>query len=139
MTVRLNPYLNFRDTAREAMEFYHSVFGGSLELSTYGESGVFNDPAESEKIMHAMLTGDNGVILMGADVPNSMEFTAASNISLSGDDDAVLRGWWDRLSDGSTIGEPLTQAPWGDTFGMLADKFGVPWMVNIAGAPGGQA
>lgn len=139
MTVRLNPYLNFRDTARDAMEFYHTVFGGSLELRTYGESGVFNDPAESGKIMHAMLTGENGVVLMGADVPNAMEFTAVSNISLSGDDDAVLRGWWDKLSDGAAIGEPLRQAPWGDTFGMLTDKFGVPWMVNIAGSAGGQA
>ncbi|AIY02524.1 hypothetical protein ART_2925 [Arthrobacter sp. PAMC 25486] len=136
MTARLNPYLNFRDTARGAMEFYHSVFGGTLDLSTYGESGVFNDPAESEKIMHGMLTGDNGIILMGADVPNSMEYTAPSNISLSGDDDVLLRGWWDKLSDGATVGEPLTQAPWGDTFGMLTDKFGVPWMVNIAGTPG---
>lgn len=135
MTVRLNPYLNFRGTARGAMEFYHSVFGGTLELSTYGESGVFNDPAEAEKIMHGMLTGDNGIVLMGADLPNSMEYTAPSNISLSGDDDALLRGWWDKLSDGAAVGEPLTQAPWGDTFGMLTDKFGVPWMVNIAGVP----
>lgn len=136
MTARLNPYLNFRDTARGAMEFYHSVFGGTLELSTYGESGVFDDPAEADKIMHGMLTGDSDIILMGADVPNSMEYTAPSNISLSGDDDVLLRGWWDKLSDGASVGEPLTQAPWGDTFGMLTDKFGVPWMVNIAGTPG---
>ncbi|PYI39188.1 hypothetical protein CVS30_07770 [Arthrobacter psychrolactophilus] len=135
MTVRLNPYLNFRENAREAMEFYHSVFGGTLELSSYGESGVFNDPAEAEKVMHAMLTGDNGVVLMGSDVPASMESGPNSNISLSGDDDAVLRGWWDKLSDGATIAEQLTKAPWGDTFGMLVDKFGVPWMVNIAGEP----
>ncbi len=139
MTARLNPYLNFRDGARGAMEFYHSVFGGTLDLSTYGESGVFNEPAEADKIMHGQLTGENGVVLMCADVPNHMEFTAPSNISLSGDDEALLRGWWDKLSDGATIGEPLTQAPWGDTFGMLTDKFGVPWMVNIAGTPGGQA
>lgn len=135
MAVRLNPYLNFRENAREAMEFYHSVFGGTLDLSSYGESGVFNDPAEAEKVMHAMLTGDNGVVLMGSDVPASMEFGPNSNISLSGDDETILRGWWDKLSDGATIGEQLTQAPWGDTFGMLVDKFGVPWMVNIAGDP----
>ena len=135
MTVRLTPYLNFRENAREAMEFYHSVFGGTLELSSYGESGVFNDPAEAEKVMHAMLTGDNGVVLMGADVPASMEFGPNSNISLSGDDETVLRGWWDKLSDGATIAEQLTKAPWGDIFGMLVDKFGVPWMINIAGEP----
>ena len=139
MTVRLNPYLNFRDTARSAMEFYHSVFGGSLDLSTYGDMPVFDSPEESEKIMHGMLTGDNGVVLMGADVPNHMEIGSNSSISLSGDDEAMLRSWWDALADGATISEPLTKAPWGDTFGMLTDKFGVPWMVNIAGAPGGDA
>lgn len=135
MAVLLTPYLNFRENARDAMEFYHSVFGGTLDLNSYGESGVFDDPAEAEKIMHAMLTGENGVVLMGADVPASMEFGPNSNISLSGDDEAVLRGWWDKLSDGATVAEQLTKAPWGDTFGMLVDKFGVPWMVNIAGAP----
>ncbi|MBP2412552.1 PhnB protein [Arthrobacter stackebrandtii] len=140
MTVRLNPYLNFRDSARGAMEFYHSIFGGTLDLSTYAEMPMFDDPAEGNKIMHAMLTGDNDIVLMGADVPNSMEISANSSVSLSGDDETVLRGWWDALSDGATIGEPLTKAPWGDTFGMLTDKFGVPWMVNIAGTPGeGQA
>lgn len=139
MTVRLNPYLNFRDNAREAMEFYRSVFGGTLDLSTYGEMPMFDDPAEANKIMHAMLTGENGIVLMGADVPTSMEIGANSSVSLTGDDAAVLRGWWDALSDGAAIGEPLTQAPWGDTYGMLTDKFGVPWMVNIAGTPDGQA
>lgn len=139
MTVRLTPYLNFRDTARTAMEFYHTVFGGSLELNTYGEMPMFNDPAEANKIMHGMLTGDHGIVLMGADVPNGMDFTANSNVSLSGDDDVVMRGWWDRLSDGATISEPLTTAPWGDSFGMLKDKFDVPWMVNISGAGAGTA
>ena len=139
MTVRLNPYLNFRDTARGAMEFYHSIFGGSLDLSTYGDMPVFDSPEESEKIMHGMLTGDNCVVLMGADVPNHMEIGSNSSISLSGDDEAMLRSWWDALADGATISEPLTKAPWGDTFGMLTDKFGVPWMVNIAGAPAGEA
>jgi PhnB protein len=134
MSVLLTPYLNFRDNAREAMEFYHSVFGGTLTLDTYGESNMFDDPAEAHKIMHGMLTAEHGVVLMGADVPNSMEFTANSNISLSGDDEAVLRGWWDGLADGATVSEPLTKAPWGAVFGMLTDKFGVPWMVNIAQA-----
>lgn len=140
MTARLNPYLNFQDKkTRDAMEFYHSVFGGTLNLSTYGESGMFNDPAEADKIMHGQLEGEDGVVLMGSDTPNGMPYIAPSQISLSGDDEALLRGWWDKLADGAVIGEPLTQAPWGDTFGMLTDKFGVPWMVNIAGTPGEQA
>lgn len=135
MATRLNPYLNFRDNARDAMEFYHGVFGGTLELSTFGDFQASQDPVEKDLIMHGMLTGDNDVVLMGADLPASMELTANSSVSLSGDEEAVLRGWWDKLADGATVAEPLTKAPWGDTFGMLTDKFGVPWLVNIAGTP----
>ncbi len=134
MAVRLNPYLNFRDNAREALEFYHSVFGGTLDLSTFADFQASEDPADAEKIMHGQVTGDHGVVLMGADVPASVELTANSSVSLSGDDEAVLRGWWDQLSAGGTVAEPLVKAPWGDTFGMCTDKFGVPWLVNIAGA-----
>jgi PhnB protein len=133
MTVRLNPYLNFRDNAKDAMEFYHSVFGGTLDLSTFAEFHASEDPAEAGKIMHGQLTGDNGVVLMGADVPSSMEITANSTVSLSGDDEAMLTGWWEKLSDGGHVIEKLAKAPWGDTFGMCTDKFGVPWLVNIAG------
>ncbi|PYI65334.1 hypothetical protein CVV68_18700 [Arthrobacter livingstonensis] len=135
MSVQLNPYLNFRDNAKDAMEFYHSVFGGKLDLSTFAEFHASEDPAEADKIMHGQLTGDNGVVLMGADVPQSMEITANSTVSLSGDDDAVLTGYWNKLSDGGTVAEQLAKAPWGDTFGMCTDKFGVPWLVNISGTP----
>lgn len=134
MAVQLNPYLNFPGTARAAMEFYHSVFGGTLEVGTYAESGMFDNPAEGHKVMHALLTGPHGIVLMGSDVPDGMEIRANSSISLSGDDEAVLVRWWEGLLEGGTISEPLTKAPWGDTFGMLVDSFQVPWMVNIAGS-----
>ena len=136
MATMLNPYLSFRDTAREAMTHYHSVFGGDLSMSTYGEFHVSEDPAEAHKIMHAQLDGENGLTLMGADTPNSMPYETGSNgtVSLSGDDDAALRRYWDALSEGGTVTLPLEQAPWGDSFGQLTDRFGVNWMVNIAGA-----
>lgn len=135
MTVRLNPYLSFRDTARAAMEHYRDIFGGELTLSTFSEFGVSEDPAEKDKIMHGMLEAPNGLVLMGADTPNQMELPAdsAHSVSLSGDDDATLRAYWEGLSDGATVVEPLTIAPWGDAFGMLVDRFGIHWMVNIAG------
>lgn len=142
MTVNLNPYLSFRDNAREAMEFYTSVFGGELSVSTFGEMNASEDPSEAGKIMHGQLVTPNKLVLMGSDTPNTMEHTGNNaQISLSGgpEDDAELRGYWDRLAEGATVLEALQTAPWGDAFGMLTDRFGTLWMINIsAGAAGAQ-
>jgi PhnB protein len=133
MTVQLNPYFNFRGEARDALAFYQSVFGGTVESTTFGEMpGLPHGDVDPNHLMHGMLQGDNGIVLMAADAPPSMEaHPPTTAISLSGDDDATLRGYFDNLSDGATDVMPLNQAPWGDTFGMLTDRFGVPWMVNI--------
>lgn len=137
MTTRLNPYLSFRDNARQAMEFYRSIFGGELALSTFGEMYPSDNPAENDKVMHSMLTTDRGFVLMGSDTPEGMDYTPGTNysLSLSGDDDAELRGYWDRLVGGGTVTMPLEQAPWGDLFGMCVDRFGVSWMVDIGTEP----
>ncbi len=136
MQTKLNPYISFRDNAREAMEFYRTVFGGKLDLNTFEEFHASEDPAENNKIMHAQLEADNGITFMAADTPNSMEYKPGDNISmsLSGNNEAELRGYWDKLSEGGTVTMPFDKAPWGDTFGMLVDKFGIQWMVNIAPA-----
>jgi PhnB protein len=135
MSTRLNPYISFRDQAREAMEFYKTVFGGELTLSTFADLHASEDPAEQDKIMHSVLETENGLTLMASDTPNTMDVTPGSNysISLSGDDEAELRGYWDKLSGGGTVTMPLEKAPWGDSFGMCVDRFGVSWLVNIAG------
>ena len=135
MAVRLNPYLNFRDDAREAMTFYQSVLGGDLTISTFGEYQASEDPAEQDKVMHAQLETPDGLVLMAADTPNSMEHRpqAGVSVSLSGDDEARLRGYWESLSDGGTVVMPFEKAPWGDTFGMCVDRFGTNWMLNAAG------
>jgi PhnB protein len=134
MPTTLNPSLGFRENAREAMTFYQSVFGGDLALSTFGEFHASEDPAEADKIMHGMLTAGNGLVLMGADTPNGMDLAPGSSISvsLSGDDEAELRGYWDKLSaDGGTVTVPMERAPWGDIFGMCTDRFGTAWLVNV--------
>ena len=133
MTTRLNPYLGFRDSARAAMDFYQSVFGGELTRSTFGEFHASQDPAEQDKVMHSMLVTDGGLALMAADTPNSMEYTpgGSHSVSLSGEDDAELRGYWEKLSASGAVTVPLEKAPWGDSFGMCVDGFGVPWLVNI--------
>jgi len=135
MVTQLNPYLSFRNTARQAIEFYPSVFGGELTISTFAEFHASEDPSEAEKVMHAMITSPEGLTLMAADTPNSMDYTPGNNysVSLSGDDEAELRGYWDKLVDGGVPVMPLEQAPWGDTFGMCTDRFGTSWLVNIYG------
>jgi PhnB protein len=137
MPTRLNPYISFRDQAREAMEFYRSVFGGALTVSTFGDFGAAQDPDESDQVMHAQLEGEQGVVLMGSDTPQRMSYNPGDtmSVSLSGDDEATLQRWWEGLSDGATVLQPLTKAQWGDSFGMLRDRFGVTWLVNISGAP----
>ena len=134
----LNPYLGFRDNAREALEFYQGVFGGELATSTFGEFHASEDPAEAEKIMHGQLSTPGGLVLMAADTPNAMDYAPGSaiSVSLSGsaDDSDELTGYWEKLSDGASMTMPLGQAPWGDSFGMLVDRFGVSWLVNIAGS-----
>lgn len=133
MQAQLNPYISFKDNARAAMEFYQSVFGGKLDMNTFKEWHASDDPSEDDKIMHAMLVADNGITFMAADTPNSMEYQEGSNIgmSLSGEDEAQLRDYFEKLSAGGEIQQPLEKAPWGDSFGMLVDKFGIRWMVNI--------
>jgi PhnB protein len=133
MPTILNPYINFKDNARQAIEFYHSVLGGKLTLSTFKEFQASQEPGEDNLIMHAMLETEHGITLMAADTPTRMEYRPGTNISmsLSGTDEAELTSFFQKLSDGGMVSQPLTKAPWGDTFGMFTDKFGVGWLVNI--------
>lgn len=133
MGSRLNPYINFDGDARQAMEFYQEVFGGDLSLNTYGAFGR-QDAPEADKIMHGMLETPSGFTLMGADAPPGTRHEPGNNftVSLSGDDDAELRGYWEKLSTGGSVSVPLEKQMWGDVFGMCTDRFGIPWLVNIS-------
>ena len=135
MPSRLNPYINFKDNTRQAMEFYKTVFGGTLTISTFKEGGMSQGPADENLIMHSMLEAPNGMTLMASDTPPGWDYKPGTNmsISLSGDEDALLRGYWQKLSAKGTTMMPLETAPWGDTFGMCTDQFGIQWLVNIAG------
>ena len=133
MASRLNPYISFKGNAREAMEFYTSVFGGELATSTFGEYGDTGPNADG--IMHAQLETPSGFTIMAADTPDGMSYEPGTNItvSLSGDDRDELRNYWTKLSDGGTVSVPLEKQMWGDEFGQLTDRFGIGWLVNIAG------
>jgi PhnB protein len=134
MASKLNPYLNFDGSCREAMEFYQSVLGGELNVNTFGEYG--DEGPSKDGVMHAQLETPNGFTLMASDTPPGMTVDkgAAVSISLSGDDSDELRRFWEGLSEGAEVTMPLEKQMWGDEFGMLTDRFGMQWMVNIAGA-----
>lgn len=140
MTSRLNPYLTFSDQARPAMEFYQSVLGGELNVSTFGDFGQQDSPVAS-LVMHSQLETDLGFTLMGSDTPPDMgpDVPASGNgwISLSGDDGDALRGYFAALSEGGQVVTPLEVQMWGDEFGQLVDRFGICWLVNISQPAGG--
>ena len=133
MTTRLNPYLTFTGNAREAMEFYRDALGGELALNTFGEYGA--EGPQADGVMHANLETSAGFTLMASDMPpGSEDVPSNGTVSLSGDEEDQLRGYWDKLSAGGTVVMPLEKQMWGDVFGHCIDKFGVSWMVNI-GSP----
>jgi PhnB protein len=134
MQSKLNPYISFAGNTREAMEFYKTVFGGELTLSTFEEMGGAPEGVDLTKIMHAMLVANNGITIMAADSATGMrELIAGTNmsLSLSGDNEEELTAYYNKLAEGGKVESPLKKESWGDTFGMVIDKFGTFWMVNI--------
>ncbi len=135
--IQFDVYLFFTGNCREAMEFYKSVFGGELDMSTYGD--VPGDKPEAmkdmdDRVMHATLKGGD-ISLMASDSTRKEPFGDSSiSLSLGGTDEEKLRGLFDKLSDGGKVTSPLKKEFWGDTFGTVTDKFGVDWMVNIGSA-----
>ncbi|WNB87149.1 VOC family protein [Cellulomonas sp. ATA003] len=135
MANHLSPYIHLDGTAREAMELYRSVFGGELQMNTFGEFGA-PEGVDPGGIMHAQLETPHGWILMASDLPPGMPHTPGGTITvcLHGDDADELRGFFARLADGGTVNVPLEKQMWGDEFGECVDRFGVGWLVNISGA-----
>ena len=137
MTVQLTPYLAFRSETREALDFYASVFGGEPTCVTYAEYGMGGDD-EGGKVMHGHLATPHGLVLMAADRPDAVPLEGENAISLSlfgdADDSERLTGWFAALAEGGQVNLPLAQAPWGDSFGQVDDRWGIHWMVNIGGA-----
>ena len=134
MASRLNPYISFDGNAREAIETYKDVFGGELTVSTFGDMARRRrrprgqgdaQPARDPGGLHA-----DGLRHAARHARTQPGNNIA--VSLSGDDDAELRGYWDKLAGGGQVALALEKQMWGDVFGMVVDRFGVSWMVNIA-------
>ena len=130
MPNKLNPYLTFIGRTRSVMNFYSSVFGGELTLQTFKEAHAAQTPEQEDLIMHGQLITPDGMTLMASDDPDSATESKNVSIAISGEDEASLRTYWDKLVDGATVIVPFEASPWGDTFGMLTDRFGVRWMLN---------
>lgn len=132
MAQQLNPYLTFDGTCAEAMAFYAAVFGGTPQVMTFRDSGM-----DADGVMHAALATPAGFHLFASDALADMgePLVRGNNlqISISGDDAEALRGYWAALTDGGQVLVPLEQQMWGDEYGLLADRYGVQWHVNIGG------
>jgi PhnB protein len=133
MASRLNPYISFAGQAREALDFYADVFGGSPTISTFGEFG--QSGFQADQVMHGQLETPLGFTIMAADGSSEEGPVTggAISMSLSGDDAEELRRYWERLAEGGTVRMPLEKQVWGDEFGECVDRFGLRWLVNISG------
>lgn len=132
---KLNPYLQFEGDAREAMTFYRDVFGGELTISTFGDFGADQHDGAAlpaDGVMHGQLETAHGMTLMGSDLPPGQSAaTPNGHLCLSGDEAALLTGWFEALSEGGHVDVPLERQVWGDLYGQVKDRFGVNWMFNV--------
>lgn len=128
-------HINFRGNARQALAFYHAVFGGNLTLVTNGEGGAPHTPEEADQILWGQVADGQGVRVMAYDVPSSLPWAPGQNayfIAVEGDTAAHVTAHWNKLAEGAAIVQPLAPAQWSSLYGMLTDRFGVAWALSVA-------
>lgn len=138
MSVKSVTHINLRGTARQALEAYHSVFGGDLALVTYKDAGHDLDPPQAEQIMWGQVVSANGFHVMAHDVPSAMHWSQGENayyLSLRGETVDEIVAYWEKLLPGATIIQKLGPAMWSPLYGMLKDRFGVTWVMDVAVKP----
>ncbi|GAA1537446.1 VOC family protein [Actinomadura kijaniata] len=136
MSVNAVTHLNFRGDAREALTFYQSVFGGDMVAVTYEEAGNVEDPSEADQVMWGQVAAGNGFRVMAYDVPSRTPWNQGENaffLSLRGETAEEITGYWRKLSEGATVLQPLAPAGWAPLYGMLKDRFGITWVLDVAG------
>lgn len=148
MSVNATTHLNFRGDARAALEFYQSVFGGELVVATYADFGAPKDTPDADKVVFGQVAAENGFRVMAYDVPATGQSAGPSEpstrrengmtitqdpffISLRGESVDEITGYWEKLSEGATVVEPLASSQWAPLFGMLMDRFGITWVVDV--------
>ncbi|MDH6133731.1 PhnB protein [Kitasatospora sp. MAA4] len=134
MSVTTTTHLNFRGAAREALDFYQSVFGGRVVAVTYRDAGTVQDENEAGWVMWGEVVGDSGFHVMAYDVPSRLPWNQGEQpffVSVRGDDTDEISALWRKLAEGSTVVQPLAAAPWAPLYGMLTDRFGVTWVLDV--------
>jgi PhnB protein len=134
MTIKTTTHLNFRGDARAALEFYQSVFGGHLVVVTYGDAGPARDDAAADAVMWGQVAGENGFAIMAYDVPTSLDWNPGVTpffVSLRSQSGDEISQHWAKLAAGATVIQPLGPAGWSPLYGMLKDRFGITWVIDV--------
>jgi len=134
MAIRTVTHLNFQGNARAALAFYQEVFKGQQTLVTYAQAGQAETARDPEHVIWGQVTGDDGIALMAYDVQAGRDWNPGSNaffVSLRGDDIDTIQPLWSALSDGAEVLQALTASQWSPLYGMLRDRFGVTWVVDV--------
>lgn len=134
MSIKTTTHLNFRGDARAALGFYQEVFGGHQVIVTYRDAQAVQNPAEADQVMWGQVAADSGFRIMAYDVPSSLAWHPGEIpvfVSVRGDAAEEISGYWEKLSAGATIIQPLGPAGWSPLYGMLRDRFGVTWVMDI--------
>ena len=134
MSIATTTHLNFRGDAREALGFYQAVFGGRLVALTYADAHAVTEPAEAEQVMWGQVDSDAGFRVMAYDVPSHTAYEPGVIpvfVSVRCTDADELRGYWDTLSEAATVVVPLAEAQWSPLYGMVTDRFGVTWVLDL--------
>ncbi|WMO16118.1 VOC family protein [Pseudoalteromonas piscicida] len=135
MSITSVTHLNFRGQAREALTFYKLVFGGELITISYRQGNVVQSELEADQILWGQVTSENGFQIMAYDVPSSIALDRGVRpfyVSIRGNDESEIKGYWEKLSEGADIIQELASAGWSPLYGMVKDKFGVIWVLDIA-------
>jgi len=136
MTITTTTHLNFRGNARAALAFYQAAFDGQLTIVTFGQAGQAEREDEANHVMWGQVTTASGFRVMAMDVPASRPWHPGENavfVAVAGHSAADITGPWEKLAAGGTVLVPLAPAQWSPLYGMLKDRFGITWIVNVAG------
>jgi PhnB protein len=134
MSVTTATHLNFRGQAREALEFYQSVFGGQMVAITYADADASQRPEEADQMMWGQVQSEEGFHVMAYDVPASRAYEPGTDpvfVSVRGQDEDEIRRYWEGLCKDATIKAPLEPSGWAPLYGMLTDRFGVTWVLDV--------